>query len=200
MTVEVGVRELRENLAEWLDRAAAGEDILVTERGKPKVRLTQAESVLGPPGARRACHRTLRAARRAAAPGTAARRDLSERHHHLRKRRREPLLIAYVDTSALVKLTVDEVGSGEMRELWDEGLPTAASAIGYSELCCALAGVVRSGRSPVAAAEQVLELANGIWRRIATIGVEGVLARHAGGTWGEAWLCVLLTQSISRPL
>jgi len=46
VTVEVGVRELRENLAEWLDRAAAGEDILVTERGKPKVRLTQAESVL----------------------------------------------------------------------------------------------------------------------------------------------------------
>jgi prevent-host-death family protein len=46
MTVEVGVRELRENLAEWLDRAAAGEDILVTERGKPKVRLTAAETVL----------------------------------------------------------------------------------------------------------------------------------------------------------
>jgi prevent-host-death family protein len=40
--VEVGVRELRENLAEWLDRAAAGEEILVTERGKPK-------AVLRPP-------------------------------------------------------------------------------------------------------------------------------------------------------
>jgi len=89
-------------------------------------------------------------------------------------------LIAYVDTSALVKLAVDEVGSREMRELWDEGLPTAASAIGYSELCCALAGVVRSGRLPVAAADQVLELANGIWKRIVTIGAEGVLARHAG--------------------
>jgi prevent-host-death family protein len=46
VTVEVGVRDLRENLATWLDRAAAGEDILVTERGKPKVRLTRAESVL----------------------------------------------------------------------------------------------------------------------------------------------------------
>jgi prevent-host-death family protein len=44
MTVEVGVRELRENLAGWLERAAAGEDILVTERGKPKARLTTAES------------------------------------------------------------------------------------------------------------------------------------------------------------
>jgi len=42
VTVEVGVRELRENLSEWLDRAAAGEDIVVTERGKPKVRLAAA--------------------------------------------------------------------------------------------------------------------------------------------------------------
>ena len=40
--MEVGVRELRENLAEWLDRAAAGEEILVTERGSPKVLITAA--------------------------------------------------------------------------------------------------------------------------------------------------------------
>jgi len=44
MRVEVGVRELRENLSEWLDRAAAGEEILVTERGKPKARLSGAET------------------------------------------------------------------------------------------------------------------------------------------------------------
>ena len=44
MRVEVGVRELRENLAEWLDRAAAGEEILVTERGKPKAVLSAAET------------------------------------------------------------------------------------------------------------------------------------------------------------
>ena len=37
------MRELRENLSEWLDRAAAGgEDVVVTERGKPKVRLSAA--------------------------------------------------------------------------------------------------------------------------------------------------------------
>jgi prevent-host-death family protein len=44
MRVEVGVRELRENLSDWLDRAAAGEEILVTERGKPKAVITAAES------------------------------------------------------------------------------------------------------------------------------------------------------------
>lgn len=46
MAVEVGIRELRENLAAWLDRAAAGEEIVVTERGKPKARLSAAETVL----------------------------------------------------------------------------------------------------------------------------------------------------------
>lgn len=44
MRVEVGVRELRENLAEWLERAAAGEEIIVTDRGKPKALLSAAES------------------------------------------------------------------------------------------------------------------------------------------------------------
>jgi prevent-host-death family protein len=40
--MEVGVREFRENLAEWLDRAAAGDEIVVTERGSPKVVITGA--------------------------------------------------------------------------------------------------------------------------------------------------------------
>jgi len=48
MTVEVGVREFRENLSDWLDRAEAGEEIIVTERGRPKARLSGAgvESLL----------------------------------------------------------------------------------------------------------------------------------------------------------
>lgn len=46
--MEVGVRELRENLAGWLERAAAGEEIVVTERGRPKARIVPAagESIL----------------------------------------------------------------------------------------------------------------------------------------------------------
>lgn len=42
VTVEVGVRELRENLSHWLGRAAGGEDVVVTERGRPSVRLSAA--------------------------------------------------------------------------------------------------------------------------------------------------------------
>jgi len=39
--MDVGVRELKERLSEFLDRAARGEHLTVTERGRPK-------AVLGP--------------------------------------------------------------------------------------------------------------------------------------------------------
>jgi len=35
VVVKVGVRELRENLASWLDRVQAGDEVIVTERGRP---------------------------------------------------------------------------------------------------------------------------------------------------------------------
>lgn len=37
--MSVGIRELKAKLSEYLSRAAAGEDIIVTDRGKPIVRL-----------------------------------------------------------------------------------------------------------------------------------------------------------------
>ena len=40
MVVKVGVRDLRENLKSWLDRVKAGDDVVVTERGKPIVRIS----------------------------------------------------------------------------------------------------------------------------------------------------------------
>ena len=40
MAVEIGVREFRARLSHWLDRAAGGDEVIVTERGKPRVRVT----------------------------------------------------------------------------------------------------------------------------------------------------------------
>lgn len=37
--MSVGVRELKANLSEYLSRAAAGEEIVVTDRNRPVVRL-----------------------------------------------------------------------------------------------------------------------------------------------------------------
>lgn len=39
VTVTVGVREFRENLRSFLDRVKAGEEVVITERGKPVARL-----------------------------------------------------------------------------------------------------------------------------------------------------------------
>lgn len=39
MIVNVGIRDLRENLRSWLGRVKAGDQIIVTERGKPVARL-----------------------------------------------------------------------------------------------------------------------------------------------------------------
>ncbi len=43
MVVKVGVRELRENLRSWLERVKAGDQIVITDRGKPVARVTSAE-------------------------------------------------------------------------------------------------------------------------------------------------------------
>jgi prevent-host-death family protein len=42
--MEVGVSELRAHLSDWIDRARAGEEVIVTDRGAPIVRLVGVES------------------------------------------------------------------------------------------------------------------------------------------------------------
>jgi len=36
--MEVGVRELRTNLSQWIARAKRGQEVVITERGKPVAR------------------------------------------------------------------------------------------------------------------------------------------------------------------
>jgi prevent-host-death family protein len=41
--VEVGIRELRADLSRWLKRVQQGEEVLITDRGKPIARIVQAD-------------------------------------------------------------------------------------------------------------------------------------------------------------
>jgi prevent-host-death family protein len=41
--VTVGIRDLRENLRSWLDRVKAGDQVVVTERGKPVARISSVQ-------------------------------------------------------------------------------------------------------------------------------------------------------------
>lgn len=53
--MEVGIRELKAHLSEYIDRACKGEPIVVTDRGKAKVRLEPLQNDLDklPSGLRR---------------------------------------------------------------------------------------------------------------------------------------------------
>lgn len=44
MAASVGVRELRQSLSKYLDRVKAGEDLVVTERGREVARLVPAST------------------------------------------------------------------------------------------------------------------------------------------------------------
>ncbi|MFN8643962.1 MAG: type II toxin-antitoxin system prevent-host-death family antitoxin [Candidatus Binatia bacterium] len=60
--MDVGVRELKQNLSAYLERAARGESIRVTDRGVPK-------AILGPvPGAARLRRAHARCGRRTRSP------------------------------------------------------------------------------------------------------------------------------------
>jgi prevent-host-death family protein len=38
---EVGIRELRDHLSSWIDRVASGDEVVVTERGRPVARIVR---------------------------------------------------------------------------------------------------------------------------------------------------------------
>ena len=55
-------------------------------------------------------------------------------------------MIAYLDSSALVKLFLVEDGSDAAREIWDSGLRIATSRVSHAELACAIAAAIRNRR------------------------------------------------------
>jgi predicted nucleic acid-binding protein len=55
-------------------------------------------------------------------------------------------VIAYLDSSALVKLFLDEPGSDIAWGVWDSGAVLATNRISHAELACALETAVRADR------------------------------------------------------
>jgi prevent-host-death family protein len=109
--VEVAITELRAHLSEWLERARSGSEIVVTDRGvlvarlvgvsaSDTVRRLAAEGLIAPP--RSAARPSARGRRRATAPASVA--------NLVGEQRRSPVAIVYFDSSAVVKLVVEEDG------------------------------------------------------------------------------------------
>lgn len=55
-------------------------------------------------------------------------------------------MIVYADSSALVKLFLDERDSDIARSMWGSGVSLATSRVSHAELACALASAVHSSR------------------------------------------------------
>jgi len=55
-------------------------------------------------------------------------------------------VIAYFDSSALLKLFLPESGSEEAKLVWGSGIRRTTSRIAHAELACALGAAVRRGR------------------------------------------------------
>jgi hypothetical protein len=89
-------------------------------------------------------------------------------------------VIAYVDTSALVKLLVPEAGTATIEEHWEGVGDVYASLIGYAELRSAVASAARSGRIDGASFRATRDEIDALWARLAVVDVDEPLVREAG--------------------
>ena len=89
--------------------------------------------------------------------------------------------LAFWDSSALVKLLVEEAGTDLAIALWDEAAGVVASRLAVPELSAALASAERSGRIDRAGAR----IARDEWRRyldaLDVVEVSADIADHAAG-------------------
>jgi predicted nucleic acid-binding protein len=89
-------------------------------------------------------------------------------------------VITYVDTSTLIKLLIDEVGTAEAGKIWDEPDVLVSVRIGHVEARAALAAAHRQGRittTVLRAATAGLEV---LWSQLSVVEVDDALMRLAG--------------------
>lgn len=88
-------------------------------------------------------------------------------------------MIAYLDSSALVKMIVPEPGTGLVRGVWNRASERAASTVGYTELRAAAAAANRAGRIPARDVAQLPVNIDQVWSRVAVVAIDERLVRDA---------------------
>jgi uncharacterized protein len=97
-----------------------------------------------------------------------------------RPRRRAASLIAYVDTSALIKLLVQEEGSDLAVEVWSQASSRFASRLVYPEARAALAAAERSGRIDAGFQRAAVKDLAAACAAMSLVGIDWELAIDAG--------------------
>jgi uncharacterized protein len=90
------------------------------------------------------------------------------------------MAIVYFDSSALVKLFLDEAGSEEARELWNASDAVLSSDLAYPEVCSGLAAAGRSGRVAHRAAARAAGVWDDVWPGARKIAVSEGICHRAG--------------------
>ncbi|MCL6521441.1 MAG: type II toxin-antitoxin system VapC family toxin [Firmicutes bacterium] len=89
-------------------------------------------------------------------------------------------MIAYLDSSALVKLYVLEPGSARVRRLVEEADVAATSAIAYAEIRSAMARRHREGDLSESALSRIKAALLADWEALFVLPATGAVARIAG--------------------
>ena len=89
-------------------------------------------------------------------------------------------MITYVDTSALVKLLVDdEAGTSTMEQLWVVSTSVVCCEIGYVEARAALGSARRARRLTTVGLRTARDALDGLWAQLDVVPVTTVLIRQA---------------------
>jgi predicted nucleic acid-binding protein len=91
-----------------------------------------------------------------------------------------PVAIAYFDSSALVKLIVDEEGSDLAAELWDRCDAAVASRLAYPEVCAAIAAAARDHRLDEARRAAAIGTWERYWSAVRALDLSSAVAEDAG--------------------
>lgn len=94
-------------------------------------------------------------------------------------------MIAYLDTSAAVKLVVSEPGSDEVLRIWSAARSVVSSVLLYPEGRAAMKRAARDRRLLPAQLRSATLAFERLWERIARVGVDTSLARRAGALAAE---------------
>jgi uncharacterized protein len=89
-------------------------------------------------------------------------------------------VILYLDTSALIKLYVQEEGSHEVRAATAKARVVAASRLAYVEARAALARACRESRIDPSALQQAVHALQQDWPKLFVIEASAEVAQHAG--------------------
>jgi uncharacterized protein len=90
------------------------------------------------------------------------------------------MIVSYLDTTAFVKLLVDEPGSVDAKSLWDEAGVVITGRLTYPEVRAALAAARRDRRLTPRTHRKVVDAFEQVWVMVNKVELAPALARMGG--------------------